>query len=158
MDFSRTGSEEAVRGEIERLREAGFLSPRECDAVDAGAIRRLFASPLGERMLAAPTLRREFKFSLLCDAGDFFPEAAGAGEQVLLQGVVDAFWEEDGKLGILDYKTDRVKSRREAEERARVYAGQLRAYAGALTRICRKSVRECLLYFLNAGETVRVEV
>ena len=158
MDFAAACSEEAVRGEIERLREAGFLSPRECDAVDAEAIRALFASPLGERMLAAPTLRREFKFSLLCDAGDFFPEAAGAGEQVLLQGVVDAFWEEDGQLVILDYKTDRVKSRREAEERARVYAGQLRAYAGALTRICRKSVRECLLYFLNAGETVRVEI
>ena len=156
MDFAKAGSLDGIRGEIERLREARFLSAREADAVDAEAIRRLFASPLGERMLAAPSLRREFKFSLLCDAGDFFPEAVGAGEQVLLQGVVDCFWEEDGQLVILDYKTDRVKNRREAEERARVYAGQLRAYAGALTRICQKPVRECLLYFLNAGETVAV--
>ena len=156
MDLAKAGSLDGIRGEIERLREARFLSARECDAVDAEAIRRLFASPLGERMLAAPSLRREFKFSLLCDAGDFFPEAVGAGEQVLLQGVVDCFWEEDGQLVILDYKTDRVKTRREAEERARVYAGQLRAYAGALTRICQKPVRECLLYFLNAGETVAV--
>ena len=156
MDFARAGSLDGIRGEIERLREARFLSQREADAVDAKAIRALFASPLGERMLSAPSLRREFKFSLLCDAGDFFPEAVGAGEQVLLQGVVDCFWEEDGQLVILDYKTDRVKNRREAEERARVYAGQLRAYAGALTRICQKPVRECLLYFLNAGETVAV--
>ena len=156
MDFARAGSLDGIRGEIERLREARFLSHREADAVDAEAIRALFASPLGERMLSAPSLRREFKFSLLCDAGDFFPEAVGAGEQVLLQGVVDCFWEEDGQLVILDYKTDRVKTRREAEERAKVYAGQLRAYAGALTRICQKPVRECLLYFLNAGETVAV--
>ena len=156
MDFARAGSLDGIRGEIERLREARFLSQREADAVDARAIRQLFASPLGKRMLSAPSLRREFKFSLLCDAGDFFPEAVDAGEQVLLQGVADCFWEEDGQLVILDYKTDRVKTRRKAEERARVYAGQLRAYAGALTRICQKPVRECLLYFLNAGETVAV--
>ncbi len=158
MDFARVGSEEEIRGEIERLRDAGFLSARECDAVDAYAIRRLFLSPLGQRMLAAPLLRREFKFSLLCDAEDFFPEARGAGEQVLLQGVVDCYWEDGDGITVLDYKTDRVRNRREAEERAKVYAPQLRAYAAALTRICQKPVRECLLYFLQAGETVRVEI
>jgi ATP-dependent helicase/nuclease subunit A len=158
MDFARVGSEEEIRGEIERLRDAGFLSAREADAVDALAIRRLFLSPLGQRMLAAPLLRREFKFSLLCDAGDFFPEARGAGEQVLLQGVVDCYWEDKDGITVIDYKTDRVKTRRDAEERAKVYAPQLRAYASALTRICQKPVRECLLYFLQAGETVRVEI
>ena len=146
----------AGRGEIARLRDARFLSEKEAEAVDAGAIRKLFASPLGQRMLAAPKLRREFRFSLLCDAGEFFPEASGAGEQVLLQGVVDCFWEDGGGITVLDYKTDRVKNRAEAEVRAKVYAGQLRAYARALTRICRKPVTECLLYFLNAGETVAV--
>ena len=40
--------------------------------------------------------------------------------------------------------------------RAAFYAGQLRSYARALTRICRKPVRECALYFLSVGETVIV--
>jgi ATP-dependent helicase/nuclease subunit A len=155
IDFARTGSLQAVRDEIERLRAARLLSDRESAAVDAQAIVTLFASPLGQRMLTASGLQREFRFSLLCDASEFFP--VSPGERVLLQGVADAFWEEDGALVILDYKTDRVKSRAEAEERAKVYASQLRAYATALTRICRKRVRECLLYFLNAGETVAVE-
>ncbi|MBR5093722.1 MAG: helicase-exonuclease AddAB subunit AddA [Oscillospiraceae bacterium] len=157
MDFARTGSREEILGEIRRLQEARSLSAREAQAVDAEAIRRLFASPLGRRILAAPKLRREFKFSLLCDAGDLFPEAAGAGEQVLLQGVVDCFLEDEDGITVIDYKTDRVRSRAEAEERARVYAPQLRAYAGALERICEKPVKERLLYFLNAGETVAVE-
>ncbi len=157
MDFARTGSAEAVRGEIERLRAQGFLSDREAEAVDAGAIVRLFASPLGQRMLTAPGLHREFKFSLLCPAEDFFPTAPG--EEVLLQGVVDCWLEEtDGSITVVDYKTDRVKSRAEAEARALVYAGQLRAYAGALTRICRKPVREGLLHFLAVGETVAVKL
>ena len=59
-------------------------------------------------------------------------------------------------ITVIDYKTDRVKNRAEAEARARAYTGQLRAYAGALERICQKPVKECLLYFLRAGETVPV--
>ena len=157
MDFAETGSVDAVLGEIRRLREQGFLSEREAEAVDARAIVGLFASPLGKRMLSAPKLRREFKFSLLCPAEDYFP--VGSGEELLLQGVVDCYLEEaDGSLTVIDYKTDRVKNRAEAEKRALVYAGQLRAYAGALRRICRKPVRECLLYFLSIGETVPVKI
>ena len=107
-------------------------------------------------MLSADAIRREFKFSLLVDAGELLGEAPG--EELLLQGVVDCFLEEDGLLTIVDYKTDRLKSRAEAETRAAFYAGQLRAYARALTRICRKRVRECALYFLSVGETVYVPV
>ena len=156
MDFARTGSEEQIREEIRRLREQCFLSEREAAAVDAGAIAALFASPLGRRMQAAKTLRREFHFSLLCDAADFFP--VEGGEQVLLQGVVDCCLEEDGGLVIIDYKTDRVRTEEEIAARAALYRGQLRAYAEALRRILNKPVRECLLYFLTPGKTVRVEL
>ncbi|MBQ5405777.1 MAG: UvrD-helicase domain-containing protein [Oscillospiraceae bacterium] len=156
MDFSQTGSLAQIRGEIERLRAARTLSDREAEAVDAEAIHTLFASALGRRMLSAPTLRREFKFSLLIDAGELL--GTEPGEELLLQGVVDCFLEEEGQLTIIDYKTDRLRSRSEAEARAALYAPQLRAYAAALTRICRKSVRECALYFLSVGETVIVKL
>ena len=154
MDFGKTGSLDAIEGEIQRLLREGFLSEREAKAVDAKAIAGLFASPLGKRMLSAPRMEREFHFSLLCEAGDFFPGARG--EQVLLQGVVDCFLEDADGITVIDYKTDRVKNRAEAEARAKAYTGQLRAYAGALERICQKPVKECLLYFLRAGETVPV--
>ena len=154
MDFSRSSSLEQIQGEIRRLQQESFLSPREARAVDADAIRQLFASPLGKRMLAAPRMEREFHFSLLCPAGDFFPDAVG--EQVLLQGVVDCFLEDADGITVIDYKTDRVKTRQAAEERALAYTGQLRSYAAALQRICQKPVKECLLYFLQAGETVSV--
>ena len=154
MDFSKTGSLEEIEGEIQRLLREDFLSEREAKAVDAKAIAGLFASPLGKRMLSAPRMEREFHFSLLCEAGDFFPGAQG--EQVLLQGVVDCFLEDADGITVIDYKTDRVKNRAEAEARAKAYTGQLRAYAEALERICQKPVKECLLYFLRAGETVPV--
>ena len=155
MDFSRTGSPEEIRQEIESLRERGFLSRREAEAVDEGAIFRLFRSPLGQRILAAKTLKREFKFSLLCPASEYFPD--GEGEQVLLQGVVDCYLEDENGLTVIDYKTDRVHSKAEAVKRAEHYRGQLNAYARALERILRKPVREKLLVFLSVGETVALD-
>ena len=156
MDFGKTDSPEAVRGEILRLQAAGFLSEREAAAVDAEDICRLFASPLGRRMLAAESLKREFKFSLLVDAEQVYGRAPG--EQLLLQGVVDCCLEEKGALTIIDYKTDAVRSRSGAEKRGRYYAGQLRTYAAALRRITGKPVKECLLYFLAVDEIVAVEI
>ena len=155
MDLSGTVDEERIEAEIQRLRQRNLLSEREKDAVDVNAVLKLFRSPLGQRMLRSGTLRREFKFSLLCPAKDYFP--GGGDEQVLLQGVVDCFFEENGRLVVVDYKTDRLRSRAEAETRAAYYAGQLWAYAGALRRITGKPVAECLLYFLSLGETVAVD-
>ena len=152
MDFEKADSLEAVQGEIERLRAQRFLSEREAAAVDAGAIVALFASPLGQRMRRAPALRREFRFSLLCDAEELFGGAAG--EELLLQGVVDCFLEEPDGLVVIDYKTDRLKSRAEAEKRAALYRGQLAAYASALERITGRPVKESVLYFLSLGEAV----
>lgn len=155
MDFSRGGSLAEVKEEIERLRAQRFLSDREAEAVNAEAIVKLFASPLGARMRAAENIRREFKFSLLCGAEEVFGTAAG--EQVLLQGVVDCFIEEDGEIVIIDYKTDYIGKKAELSGKAKFYSGQLRAYAGALERICKKPVKECALYFLSAGETVWIK-
>ena len=47
MDFAAAGSLEAVRAEIERLRQKKLLSDKEAAAVDAEAIQKLFASPIG---------------------------------------------------------------------------------------------------------------
>jgi ATP-dependent helicase/nuclease subunit A len=156
MDFACTGSEEAVRAEIERMRRERYLSDREAEAVDARAITTLFASPLGRRMLAADSLRREFKFSLLVGADELL--GAKTDDEILLQGVVDCLIEEDGALTVIDYKTDAIRSETQLAERRELYAPQLRAYAAAMERIFRKPVRECVLYFLSPGRAARVEI
>ena len=154
MDFAQTGSEEAVRAEIERMRRERYLSDREAEAVDARAIVKLFASPLGRRIRGAGMLRREFKFSLLCPADELL--GARSDDEVLLQGVVDCLIEEDGALVVIDYKTDAVRTDEQIDERRALYTPQLRAYAAAMTRIFRKPVKECVLYFLPAGKEARV--
>ena len=75
---------------------------------------------------------------------------------MLLQGVIDCMIEENGEITIIDYKTDRVRGE-ETLERAKGYAKQLEAYAYAAHRMTGRPVRECVLYFVYSGETVRAE-
>lgn len=154
MDFAKGGSLEEIEQEVQRLCREGFISQREREAVDSGAIKKLFSSALGRRMRSCPKVLREFKFSLLCGAEELYGQAPG--EQLLLQGVVDCCLEEDGELVIIDYKTDRVRTAEEIAQRSALYRGQIRSYARAMERIHKKKVKQCLLYFLTPGKTVEI--
>ncbi len=154
IDYTKAQSLDGIKDEIERLRRDKFLSERQAQAVNAEAIEGLFKSEIGQRIMNADKLVREFKFSLLCPAERFFE--GGEGEKVLLQGVIDCCIEENGELTVIDYKTDNVKGEALAE-RAKTYAGQLRAYAIAVEAMTGKPVKQCALYFLNEGKTVFVQ-
>lgn len=149
MDFSAGSDEQTVKAEILRLRDKGFLSERQADAVNASAISGLFTSPIGKRIKSAGTVHRELRFSLLCDAEELFGRCRG--EEILLQGVVDCCIEEDGELVIIDYKTDSIHTEEQFRERCALYSGQLRAYSLALERMFGKKVKETVLFFLMSG-------
>ena len=150
--YAACTTEAGVRQELERLQAQKFLTPAQAEAVDVGKILQLFTSALGKRILTAQKLRREFKFSILTDAAEFDP--AAAGEQVMLQGVVDCFWQEPDGIVILDFKTDYIDG--DLTKKAERYAPQLHAYAGALSRIYEMPVKQTILYFFSAGEAVEV--
>ena len=63
--------------------------------------------------MAQSTVRREFKFSVLVPAAQYYPVAADAPEEkVLLQGVIDCLIDTPEGYVILDFKTDRVSRSR----------------------------------------------
>ena len=152
-NYEACRTEGGVTGELERLAAQKFLTPEQAGSVQTERIVRLFASPFGARILEAKTLRREFKFSILTDAGEYVRGAEG--EQVMLQGVVDCFWLEPDGIVLVDFKTD--KTPYGPEERAAHYAPQLRAYAKALSRMYGLPVREKILYFFSCDCAYRLE-
>jgi len=138
-------SREAIGGELERLVSEGFLTPAQGSAVEPERLAAFFASPLGREMAEAKECRREFKFSLLVPARDYYPEAE-EGEEVLLQGVIDAWFEGEVGLTVVDFKSDRVRPGGEGE-RAEEYRPQLEAYSRALSAILGRPVRRKVLWF-----------
>ena len=151
-DYGRCGTEGGVRAELTRLLRDEFLSPEQAEAVEPATVLAFFTSPLGCRVRQAETLVREFKFSLLDDAEPYYP-AAGPGEEILLQGVVDCALLEPAGITVIDFKTDRVTPGHEPE-RAAQYRGQLAVYARALERIYGRPVRSRVLWFFATGTAV----
>ncbi len=146
-DYSHCLTQEGVRGEVEQLQARRILTKEQADAVQPDIISDFFHTMPGERIMNAEKVWRELKFSLLVDSS-ILGEAAG--EQLLLQGVVDCCILRNGKLTIIDFKTDRV-NRETADERAMYYKGQLKAYAMAMERILGLPVEEKLVCFLTSG-------
>ena len=120
-DLDRQGRKE----ELARLTQQAFLTPAQAQTVDPQAVAHFFASDLGREVLAAETLHREYPFSVLAPAEKFFPQTP-AGEEVLLQGVVDCWFETEAGITIVDFKTDRVSSQQAMETEASITRGRWR--------------------------------
>ena len=154
IDFHTPPTTAAVADEVKKLRLRGLLTDQQAAAVDCGMVARFLASPLAARIRGAKRVWREYRFALLTDAALYDPEAAG--EELLLQGVVDcAFEPEEGGLVVVDFKTDHVFGDA-LSERARRYRPQLEAYALALGKVLEKEVTEKVLYFFQTNSAVNL--
>ena len=79
-------------------------------------------------------------------------EHDGSNTMVLIQGIIDAFFIEKDGIVLIDYKTDRVKTK---EELIRRYRKQLELYQEALEQNLGKKVKEKIIYsFALGGEVV----
>ncbi len=146
-------SREAVKQEVERMVDQGFLKAEQGSMVDCERLAAFFATGLGRKLRSGTPYLREFKFSILDDGGHYGQGLDG--ERVLLQGVVDcALFEEDG-ITVLDFKTDRVTEETLAS-RAESYRPQVQAYAEALSRIYEKPIKGQYLYFFQLGTYVKL--
>ena len=135
----------AVVQTMDALATDGKLTREFREAVNPGKIAHFLQSRLALRMAQAQKrgqLYREQPFVLGVPAdrlGAEFPHE----EMVLVQGIIDVCFEEDGKMILADYKTDVVERPVELVER---YRTQLAYYTEALERLMEKEVAEQIIY------------
>ena len=153
ISFRTPPTAEAVAHEVEALAQRRLLTSQQAAAVDCAMVARFLASPLAERIRRAGHVWREYRFTLLTDAALYDPRVAG--EELMLQGVVDCAFETAEGLVVVDFKTDRVTPQQQAQ-RAERYRPQLEAYALALGQVLEKEVSEKLLYFFHTNSTVKL--
>ena len=102
----------------------------------------------GAVLLTGGRLFREQPFILGVPLSEIDPAHEGSRERILIQGIIDLCFEEEGRLILVDYKTDRASG---AEELIRRYRTQLHYYRRALEQATGKRVAETYIYstFLN---------
>nr|WP_298479548.1 helicase-exonuclease AddAB subunit AddA [uncultured Oribacterium sp.] len=132
-----------------------ILGEEELSLLNKEQFQTFLSSSLGECFKKAYREKRLFRekhFMRALPYHSLFPERAEKDE-VLLQGIIDAFIVEDDGIILVDYKTDRVKSEEELRER---YQKQIMLYSDALEAILGKKVKKRVLYSFYLGEEVEI--
>ncbi len=145
--------ERDVREALRVLRDEGKISEEDYALTDPRPIAGFLASETGKRMASAERkgkLHRERQFVMGLSAREI--GIGDSDEMVVIQGIIDAYFEEDDAIVLVDYKTDRVDSPQILRDR---YETQLDYYARALTQACHLPVKEKIIYSLWLNEEIR---
>ena len=142
-----------VQNSMNKFVEAGRITQEEINLIDKRKLNVFLNSSVAGRMAEAEAqgnLYKEQPFVLGIEASrlsEEFPDE----EKVLIQGIIDVYFIEDGKIVLLDYKTDVVKTGEELKKR---YQTQIDYYTEALEKITGLRVKEKILYSFALGEEI----
>jgi ATP-dependent helicase/nuclease subunit A len=101
----------------------------------AEMVKQAITSDLVKRIVGADRYYKEVPFTFEDDG-------------TIVEGVIDVLFEKGGKIGIVDFKTDRVAKSKVAE-RAEAYRSQVETYRHAVTAACGSPPEEVILFFLH---------
>ncbi len=138
---------------LNTLIEKKNLLLSEKELINTNDIRAFLNTGLWKRMreaLVRGDLYREQPFIMGRKASLIFPEGPD-DETVQIQGIIDAFFEEDDALVVMDYKTDNVHNEGTLVRR---YKKQLELYSDALEQIFRKKVKERMIYSVKLDKEI----
>lgn len=162
LDFAavmkNAGKEEReteINRQLDMFEREEVLDGRWRKSILSSKLELFFEGSLAVRMAKADAdgkLKKEQPFVMGLSAdrlGEQFPDS----EQVLIQGIIDVFFEEDGNIIVVDYKTDVIKTPQELIAR---YQVQLDYYAEALSRLTGKNVTQKIIYSFALGEEIQL--
>lgn len=136
-----------LEDEILRLHNKAYLTKEQANSLSREELSTLFHSDFAERMFNADKIYREFKVSSFVKLSEI--EEIDSDEEILVQGISDCVFEENGELVLVDYKTDRVKSENQLLS---MYKNQIAFYKKAVSKALKKNVKEAVLYSFKLGK------
>ena len=129
---------------ISNLVEKNLLTEQEKQAVNREGIVSFIRSDIGRRAAKAKQLKREQPFTLLKEQD---------GTEIMVQGIIDCFFEEEGQLVLVDYKNTVLRNEAVLKQR---YKEQLDIYAEALEKATGMPVRERYLFLMGEGRCIKI--
>lgn len=157
LDLTGEYDDTTLKLALEELHRQDYLTQTMLDAVWRKDLLSFLESELGKRIRQAAKkgkLYREQPFVFSVPAKEVNPETESE-EEILIQGIVDAYFEETDGLVIVDYKTDRAEA---AIELVNKYQEQLRWYERALEQLTGKKVKEKLIYSFTLHTVIPLDM
>jgi len=162
VDVKAEVTEASLKQLLEEMVRKELLTSEQVEVIDISSILSFFQSSLGKRMQQAPKLVREIPFNIAYPASRVYADWAGEEEPVLVQGIIDVFFEDELGTVLLDYKTDTITARYKGgyEEAEPIlesrYKIQMELYTEALEKILKRKIEEKYLFFFDGGHVLKV--
>lgn len=150
-DFDSVTDMSSLEREAKRLTENEFISKRDGELIEKEKILRFLQSDTMRRLNTLGTCNKEQRFLFTLPAKKVMD--TDSEEPIIIQGVIDCWYIENGKAVIVDYKTDSVK---DAAELVRRYEVQLKMYEKALSVLNGITTAHKYIYSFALSEFIEV--
>jgi ATP-dependent helicase/nuclease subunit A len=156
LDLTKVYTREDMIRELEIMAESNRMKETDLKILDKESIYLFINSNIAKRMRQAQLcnkLYKEKQFVIGIKACELVKDT-DSKELILVQGIIDAFFEEDEELVLIDYKSDFVRNSIQLIKR---YQLQLEYYRKALEQISNKKVKEMIIYSLHLNKEIRID-
>lgn len=157
VDLNKIETIDSIKVQIDNLINKNIITENQASVINPFKVYKFFKSEIGSRMLKSELINREkVIYSRVSMKDVYFKDDEIINdnlniydnETLMLRGVVDAYFEEDGEIILIDYKTDFVNEEN-VDEVINRYRKQLELYAIALSELTGKKVKEKWIYLFG---------
>lgn len=156
LDFGSVQTEADISQALIDFSRNKRMDEESISLISKKLLLNFLTSPLGNRLSMAQRngkLKKEQQFVIGIPAREM--DLGDSTELILVQGIIDAYMEEEDGLVLVDYKTDHI---RKGEEQVLIdrYQIQLIYYKRALEQMTGKKVKEAVIYSFALQKEVMV--
>ncbi|MCH5325163.1 MAG: UvrD-helicase domain-containing protein [Eubacterium sp.] len=154
---------QAAKAELDKLAVSGILTDKERECIEPSDIAKFYQTEQAQRMIKSGDIYREQPIFHKLDMSKLTArelgiseedKASADGAQPYVQGIADLFFIEDGKIILIDYKSDSFS---DEDKLISDYGFQLEIYADALEQMYGMPVTEKYIYSFRLGKMISVE-
>lgn len=172
---------DTIQETLQRMVQKELMTKMQAAAINVQSVQAFFHDSIGKQFVKAAWVKRELPFSYGLTAAEAYAieldQDTENGEKlryvatstfaakdetglldeetVLVQGVIDCLFEVEGRLVLLDYKTDKVLAHRGGiEALANHYRFQLDLYSRAIEEMWGRPVDDKVLYFFDSQQSI----
>ncbi|MDI6618498.1 MAG: helicase-exonuclease AddAB subunit AddA [Clostridiales bacterium] len=155
MDIDHIPTIDDVHRKMDKMVDSELMTEEQASYVDAERIVHFFQTSLGQRMVKSGKVYRETPFYIKVKSTEIYNDLPKEyeDEYIIVQGIIDCYFEEDNSLVLIDYKTDYVPEGGMNNIKDR-YSVQIEYYKKALGRLTGKTVKEKYIYLFYNGNII----
>lgn len=156
INLLKAVNKESLMIQIKDIAEKKKIKAEDLSLTDIDKLLEFLNSSLAKRMRKAQEsglLYKEKQFVMGIEAFRI-NKSVKNDDLILVQGIIDVYFEEEDGYVIMDYKTDRVDKEKGEAVLIERYKVQLDYYQEALEKITGKKVKERIIYSFGLGKEI----